>query len=59
MQLGWKKLMESVAGWEEDFEESITLDYSEEDLQTWFAQEWTNLSFRGDGCISLEELTNG
>ena len=34
--------MESLAGWEEDFGESITLDYSEEDLQTWFAQEWTS-----------------
>ena len=56
MQLGWKKLMESVAGWEEDFGESINHDYSEEDLQTWFAQEWTSGGVIEAGIIMDEIL---
>ena len=55
MQTGWKKLMESVASWEEDFYESFTPDYSEDDLQTWFDQEWTIEGVMEAGKI-MEEI---
>ena len=55
MQTGCKKLMESVAGWEEDFDESFTPDYSEDNLQTWFDQEWTSEGVMEAGKI-MEEI---
>ena len=57
MQQGWKKLMESVASWEEDFEENFTPDYSEKDLQNWFEQEWTSEGVMEAGKIMDEIIS--